>query len=217
MGTKGEHEDTDRSANRVSGPSMRAAAHMNRNVETIAILHARAEETVGHHQRFIERLTTVVGRPSSFYSIAITAASWIAFNLVAPRFGVARPPDPPPFVWLQGIVAFAALLMTTMVLTTQNRQAKQAERRAELDLQVNLLSEQKITKVIALFEELRRDMPAVRNREDPVANAMAHAVDPHDVISALESTFEPGESTPPAPSQNPSRSVDDQARRRSTF
>jgi uncharacterized membrane protein len=97
--------------------------------------------------------------------------------------------------------------MTTMVLTTQNRQAKQAERRAELDLQVNLLSEQKITKVIALFEELRRDMPAVPNRDDPVATAMTHAVDPHDVISALESTFEPAESTPPAPSRNPWRAT----------
>jgi len=117
--------------------------------------------------------------------------SWIAFNLVAVRVGFERAPDPPPFNGLQGIVSILALLVTTMVLTTQNRQAKQAERRAELDLQVNLRAEQKVTKVIALLEELRRDLPVVPNRDDPVALAMTEAVDPHAVVSALEETFTP--------------------------
>ncbi len=65
-----------------------------------------------------------------------------------------------------------------MVLNTQNRQGRHAEQRSHLDLQVNLLAEQKIAKLIALVEELRRDLPQVRDRVDHVAEAMKESVDP---------------------------------------
>jgi uncharacterized membrane protein len=55
---------------------------------------------------------------------------------------------------------------------------------------VNLVAEQKIAKLIALLEELRRDLPIVRDRVDPVADAMAQAVDPQAVLSVLEQNFE---------------------------
>lgn len=94
--------------------------------------------------------------------------------------------DPPPFSWLQGVIGLGALLMTTMVLITQNRQEKHTEQRRHLDLQVSLLVEQKVTKVIALVEELRRDLPSIRNRHDPQAEAMQNAIDPHAVLDALD-------------------------------
>jgi uncharacterized membrane protein len=100
--------------------------------------------------------------------------------------------DGPPFPWLQGALSLSALLVTTMVLATQNRQAKRATRRGDLELQVNLLAEQKTAKLIALLEELRRDLPSVRDRVDSVANALAKAVDPQAVLSVLEYDQEPG-------------------------
>jgi uncharacterized membrane protein len=83
--------------------------------------------------------------------------------------------------------------VTTMVLLTQNRQAKQAEHRRHLDLQVTLLVEQKVTKVIALIEELRRDLPSVQNRVDSQAEAMQEVVDPQTVLSALEGMLQEGD------------------------
>jgi len=84
------------------------------------------------------------------------------FHLVTPKlFGWQRI-DPPPFFWLQGMVTLSALLMTTLVLITANRQTRNAEERSHLDLQVNLLAEHKVAKLIALVEELRRDLPMVR-------------------------------------------------------
>jgi uncharacterized membrane protein len=117
--------------------------------------------------------------------IVAFVAAWTGFNLLAPHLGM-RPFDPPPFVWLQGLVGLGALLMGTIILVTQNRQTKHAEQRAQLDLQVNLLGEQKAAKLIALLEELRRDIPTVPNRVDRVAEAMEAPVDPHAVLSALE-------------------------------
>jgi uncharacterized membrane protein len=60
-----------------------------------------------------------------------------------------------------------------------------------LELQVNLVSEQKIAKLISLLEELRRDLPSVRDRVDVVADAMAEAVDPQAVITSLEDDVAP--------------------------
>jgi uncharacterized membrane protein len=75
--------------------------------------------------------------------------------------------------------------MTTIVLITQNRQNKATEQRRQLDLQVNLLVEQKVSKVISLIEELRRDSDRVKDRHDPEAEALQSSVDPHEVLASL--------------------------------
>lgn len=162
--------------------------HVARNVETIGELHQKAERRATWHQRTIERLTAAVGRPALLYAIVLGVVGWSLGNGLAHRLG-HRPLDPPPFFWLQGVISLGALLVTTMVLITQNRQARVAERRAHLDLQVNLLAEQKAAKVIALLEELRRDLPNVRQRRDSEADRMAASADPRAVLRAVEETF----------------------------
>lgn len=161
-----------------------------RNVETILTLREKAEEAIGKQQKIIERVTQKIGCARTIYVTLLVVVLWVIFNIVAPHFSI-RPPDPAPFPWLQGVIGLCALLMTTMILTTQNRQAAHADQRAHLDLQVNLLAEQKVAKLIALVEELRRDLPNVHDRHDPVAKAMTQAVDPNAVLSALEETQKP--------------------------
>lgn len=73
-----------------------------------------------------------------------------------------------------------------MVLIRQERLAKLEERREHLDLQVNLLTEQKTTKLIHLFEELRRDLPMVRDRRDPESETMQQPTDPHRVLAEID-------------------------------
>jgi uncharacterized membrane protein len=75
--------------------------------------------------------------------------------------------------------------MTTVVLITQRRQNKATELRRHLDLQINVLVEQKVTKLIELVEELRRDLPQVENRHDPEVEALKQNVNPHEVVSSL--------------------------------
>jgi len=156
----------------------------------MASLRARADQSASSHQRRLERATAQLGQPRSFYLILAFVTAWSAVNLLAPSLGV-RPFDPPPFVWLQGVVGLGALLMTSVILITQNRRSSHAEQRAQLDLQVNLLAEQKVAKLIALLGELRRDMPIVRDRVDRVAEAMKEPVDAHAVLSALHDLAEP--------------------------
>jgi uncharacterized membrane protein len=178
-------------------PETELASNVVDTVETIAGMHARAQNDVGPHVRRIARMSAAIGHPLFLVCVVVLVVSWIALNVAAQLIGL-HPADAPPFSWLQGALSLSALLMTTIVLITQNRQGHHIEQRGRLDLQINLLAEQKITKLIELVEELRRDMPNVRNRVDRVADEMKEPVDPDAMLSALEQSLDPA--TPSSPS-----------------
>lgn len=171
-------------------PSVEARlAQATEHAETIAALRVRADQQVTRSQREVERLTANIGRPSTIALLALLIALWIAWNSYASATD-QHVVDPPPFFWLQGAVALYAALVTTFVLATQNREKRHAEQRAYLELQINLLAEQKTAKIIELLEELRRDMPTVRDRVDHQANAMQMPVDTVVVMNALDETMD---------------------------
>jgi uncharacterized membrane protein len=159
--------------------------HISQNIENMVAVQRREWETVSPSQRRLERVSRFVARPLYLVGILWFVALWIIVNSSAPLFGFA-PFDPAPFQWLQGILTLVALLTTTIVLIAQNRLTKLEQQRSHLDLQVNLLTEQKVTKLIHLLEELRRDLPMVRDRHDPQANAMQEGADTAQLVSALE-------------------------------
>jgi uncharacterized membrane protein len=164
-------------------------AQATEHAETIAAIRARADHQVTGSQRAVERLTANIGRPSTIGLLALLIVAWIVWNSVnqATHEHVV---DPPPFFWLQGAVALYAALVTTFVLVTQNREKRHAEQRAYLELQINMLAEQKTAKIIELLEELRRDMPTVRDRVDHQANAMQMPIDTAVVMNALQETMD---------------------------
>ena len=193
-----DHVPERPSAHRASAPLPAAAPdaaaslpeQVSHNIEAIRLLHIRADETVSRFHRPIETVSALFGRPAFFYGIVLVVTLWVLLNLLSPLWAIA-PFDPAPFFWLQGLVGLGALLTTTMVLITQTRQGKLAEQRAQLDLQVSLLAEQKTAKLIALLEELRRDLPEVTNRHDAEAAAMEQSTHPHTILDALETLHEP--------------------------
>jgi uncharacterized membrane protein len=162
-------------------------ASISQNIETIAEYYKREAQRIGRAQRLLERIGAGIGQPGFLGAILIFVALWIGGNLLALHLHLhLQPIDPPPFSALQGIVSLAALVTTTIVLIGQNRLAKQEQRREQLELQVNILTEQKTTKLIHLLEELRHDLPMVRDREDPDAAALQQPTDTAQILNALE-------------------------------
>ena len=141
---------------------------ISQNINAVLDFYTREDEKISYWQRLLERISTVIGQPAFLGLILLFVALWMLVDEAMPWLGRVEF-DPAPFFWLQGLVGLAALLTTTIVLTRQNRMAKLEEQRAHLDLKVTLLTEQKVAKVIELLEELRRDLPNVKNRDDPEA------------------------------------------------
>jgi uncharacterized membrane protein len=169
--------DVDRAAS-----SLHGGAH--ETIESVADLERVANRSLSPHQRWIERTTSAVGRPRTLYLTLAFVAVWIGANSVLAGWG--RAIDPPPFAYLDCIISLAALLMTIVILTTENRTNVHDARRDRLDLQINLLNERKISKVIEMLEALRRDSPTVPNRHDPEAHEMGRSADPAAIVRAID-------------------------------
>ncbi|MBW4616442.1 MAG: DUF1003 domain-containing protein [Desmonostoc vinosum HA7617-LM4] len=155
---------------------------ITKNIEAISLLHTQEVRDIPRHQRILEAIATFFGRSTFLYSLLFILALWIFGSF----FDHLLPFNLPSFSWSgQGLDA-AALVISTGVLVRQTRQENFAEQRAQLMLQLNLLSEQKIAKIIALLEELRNDLPNVSNRHDSEAQLMQSPPDPIAVLEALQ-------------------------------
>ncbi|MDO8207397.1 MAG: DUF1003 domain-containing protein [Gallionella sp.] len=165
---------------------------VSQNIEAVLEFYTREEQKISRSQRIMERISCFIGQPVFLGIILLFVALWMLVNEGLHQFGMVEF-DPPPFIWLQGIVGLGALLTATVVLIRQNRLAKLAEQRAHLDLKLTLLTEQKATKLIDLLEELRRDLPNVKNRHDPEAAALKQSMSPELVLATLDERSEPDE------------------------
>jgi uncharacterized membrane protein len=161
-------------------------AHIEETVRAIARLQAQHESEATTLERLMDSLTAVIGTPIFLLWLALLAVLWAVGNLACAKLGYAAL-DPPPFAWLQGAVSLSALCVTVIILTSQRRADKLASLRAQLTLELSILAEQKTAKVIELLEEIRRDNPLLRDREDAQAAAMAEPADPEAVLGALVS------------------------------
>jgi len=167
---------------------------LSRNIEAVLAFYAREEEKISRWQRSLERISLVIGQPAFLGFILLFVALWMLASIILHQLGIAEF-DPAPFFWLQGIVGLGALLTATVVLTKQNRLARLEEQRAHLDLKVTLLTEQKAAKLIDLLEELRRDLPNVRDRQDPDAATLQQPMDPDGVRATLDERLKAARAT----------------------
>jgi uncharacterized membrane protein len=158
---------------------------ISQNIAAVLDFYQREDRKISGLQRWLEQLSLALGQPMFMGGILVFVLLWVVINLLLPALGWAAF-DPAPFFWLQGLVGLGALLTATVVLGKQNRFAKLAEQRAHLDLKVTLLTEQKAAKLIDLMEELRRDLPNVRDRNDANAQELQQPMTPVLVLAALD-------------------------------
>ncbi len=158
---------------------------ITQNIEAVLGFYSREDERISTSQWALERVSDFIARPVFPGLILLFVALWIVTSVVMRRLDIAEF-DPPPFIWLQGIVSLGAFLVATAVLIKQDRLGKLAEQREHLDLKITLLTEQKAAKLIDLLEELRRDLPNVADRHDPEAAELKQSMGPEKVLAALD-------------------------------
>ncbi|HVM38419.1 MAG TPA: DUF1003 domain-containing protein [Sphingomicrobium sp.] len=156
---------------------------LRRNIAALGERRVREEASASLEERLASRITRFTG---SMRFVALHAAFfglWLTANLG--WLGV-RPWDPT-FVVLAMIASVEAIFLSTFILISQNRMAAAADRRAELDLQVSLLAEHEITKIVQLVSEIaeRLDVAPDTRRE---VEELKRTVAPEAVLDAIETS-----------------------------
>jgi hypothetical protein len=111
------------------------------------------------------------------------------FEPVAGLIPPVRPFDPFPFPVLNQIIAVEAVLMTAFVLMKQNRMSKLAERRAHLNLQINLLTERETTKIIGMLLEIAKRFDIQHEVFDEESRQPSWLLTIETLIETLHSKF----------------------------
>jgi uncharacterized membrane protein len=159
-----------------------------KNVELITSHQDRSQQNATPHQRGLEKVTAIFGQPLFLYIQIIFFIIWAVFSRLA-NLDIL-PKTFPLFDLREEGLGVASLLISTGVLIYQTRQEKLSAERSHLTLQLNLLTEQKITKLISLIEELRVDLPNVNNRHDLEATIMQQATDPQAILEVLQQNLD---------------------------
>jgi uncharacterized membrane protein len=159
--------------------------HIAETIQAIALLHEEHHRKSTLAERIVDRATMFVGRPLFLLALITAAIAWVIMNTIS--FLWAKPTlDPPPFAWMEVLLTAMALVIAIMILASQRRADRFANLRERMTLEATLMTEQKTRKIIELLEELRRDSPDVRDRQDVEAEQMATKADPHEVLAVIE-------------------------------
>jgi uncharacterized membrane protein len=155
-----------------------------KNVETIAVHQDPHQKAAGVDRRVLNRITAFVRQPQFLYCQIGFFAIWGLGSYLVEQ-GILTVSFPLFNLREEGL-GVASLLTSTGVLIYQSRQEALSEERSHLTLQINLLAEQKITKLIALVEELRTDLSNVKNRDDLEAEIMQQPTDVQAILDVLQ-------------------------------
>jgi uncharacterized membrane protein len=155
---------------------------LRRNIEVLRERREQEEASAGPEERLARAITRFSGSMRFVYVHLALYGGWIVANLgLVPGL---RPWDPT-FVVLAMIASVEAIFLSTFILITQNRMAAAADRRAELDLQVSLLAEAEITKLVELVAEIASRMEVPQARQGEIEE-MKKLVQPEAVLDAIE-------------------------------
>lgn len=155
---------------------------LRRNIEALHRRRADEEAHANFEQRLAGTITRFTGSMNFVFVHVLLYGFWIIANLGwIPNVHAWDPT----FVILAMVASVEAIFLSTFILITQNRMAAAADRRAELDLQVSLLAEAEITKLVELVSEIadRMDVPAAEQED---LKEMKRMVAPEAVLDAIE-------------------------------
>jgi uncharacterized membrane protein len=145
--------------------------------------HKREAENA---RSFQERVADVITRVSGSLAFVCLHVVWFGLWVLA-NVGLLgiEPFDPFPFGLLTTIVSLEAIFLSTFVLVSQNRQSAIADRRAQLDLQINLLAEYEVTRLLKLQDAIAKRLN-VNECNAKELKELERDIEPEAVLEKLE-------------------------------
>jgi uncharacterized membrane protein len=167
---------------------------VERNIRALMEHRDRENEAKSTQDRIADAITRFTGSMKFVYLHLVIFGLWIVINLgwlPLPKFDET-------FVVLAMVASVEAIFLSTFVLISQNRMAALADKRADLDLQVSLLAEHEVTRLITLVTEIA-DKMGIEASKDPELSELSKDVAPEKVLAKMEETEHDVASSPPAP------------------
>lgn len=141
----------DHSAQTVQDEHSELAGVVGKNISDIVKMRVEEERKKSLQERVADLLTLFSGSMVFVYVHAVWFGFWILFNI---GWLGNKPFDPFPFSLLTLIVSLEAIFLSTFVLISQNHASTVADKRADLDLQINLLAEHEVTHLLTLVDAI---------------------------------------------------------------
>jgi uncharacterized membrane protein len=165
----------------------KAPRRVARNIEEIVTLEQEERRRRPPSSRAADLVARVVGTPWFIAVHAIGIVAYVAVNATPAAF------DPLPYGLLGGFFSLEGVLLAAFVLMKQNRADARAEERAHLDLQVSLLAEQEVTKVIQMLERISTALHIEHQVMDEEARELGEITAVGGLASRLHETLHPEE------------------------
>jgi uncharacterized membrane protein len=155
---------------------------LERNIRVLEDRRKQEESNATLQVRVADAMTRFTGSMSFVYIHVVVFLLWIAANTGWIPFAPAWDST---FVILGTSASVEAIFLSTFVLISQNRMAVSAQKRADLDLQISLLSEHEITKLVALTSAVAQRM-GVQTEVDREVGELKQDVAPEQVLDEIE-------------------------------
>jgi uncharacterized membrane protein len=162
-------------------PQPRLADVLEHNIRTLLQLRERAAAARGLQDHLADLITTFSGRMAFVYLHVAWFGAWILLNAGLLRLA---PFDPFPYGLLTMIVSLEAIFLSTFVLISQNRISADAERRADLALQIGLLTEHELTHALTMLDAVQ-DKLGIPNDRDRELAQLEMETRPEDVLAEI--------------------------------
>jgi uncharacterized membrane protein len=173
-----------------SGPTVEPPqpGSLNRALErNIAALERRRRDEEAD-ATFQDRLAQAIARFSGSMAFVYVHLALYGFWIVANLgFVPGVKPWDESFVVLAMMASVEAIFLSTFILINQNRMAAVADKRADLDLQISLLTEHELTKVVAMVDAIADHLGIAHEAKDEVRE-LKRDVAPEAVLDAISST-----------------------------
>ena len=153
---------------------------MARNMEALRRRRSEEEASAGLEERIAAAITRFTGSMRFVYLHACAYGFWIVANL---GWIPGVSPWDETFVVLAMIASVEAIFLSTFVLINQNRMTAIADKRAELDLQISLLAEHEVTKLVEMVSAIAHKLDVNHGRE---VEELKRNVAPEAVLDAIE-------------------------------
>ena len=157
---------------------------LERNIRALQLRREREEKEASAEERVAEAITRFTGSMRFVYLHLALFGFWVAAKL---GWVPGVPAWDPSFVVLAMAASVEAIFLSTFVLISQNRMAAAADKRADLDLQVSLLAEHEVTRLVTLVSGIA-DRLGVKTEADAEVEEIARDVAPEAVLDELEAT-----------------------------